>query len=806
MSETKALPSERLCWRCDPSLLGFETTDDLLDLDDIVGQDRALDAVQFGIGIRKSGYNLYALGPPGIGKRTIVEDYLQRQSAAESVPPDWCYVNNFAEPYRPQALKLPPGRGSQLRQHMDNLIEDLLTAIPAALEGEEHQNRVQKIETQAKEVHDAHFEQLAERAAAQGIHLVRTSGGFGVAPLHDGEPVGPEEFEKLPADERKRIEAAVADVQEELKDFAEKIPQWRRDAREKIKDLNRRATRFVIRHALADSRRQYADLPDVLAYFDAVQRDVVEHAEDFLSREEDPKLPLPIAEPEEKSFRRYQVNVLVDNTDTEGAPVIYEDHPVYHNLLGRIEHRAQMGTLLTDFTLIKPGALHRANGGYLVIDALRLLQQPYAWEGLKRALHSLAIRIESLAESMNLVSTVSLHPEPIPLDVKVVLSGDRMLYYMLFQSDLDFPELFKVAADFEDRMDRSPENCELYARVIATLVRRQKNRPFDASAVAQVLEYSARIADDAERLTTHMRTVADLLQEADYWASHNESEVVRGNHVEKAVDKQIYRADRVRARIQEEIQRGSLLISTEGEQVAQVNGLSVMDMGNFAFGRPSRITATARLGRGEVVDIEREVDLGGALHSKGVLIISSFLAARYTKNRPLSLHASLVFEQSYGMVDGDSASVAELCTLLSALADAPIQQSFAVTGSVNQLGQVQPIGGVNQKIEGFFDVCQTRGLTGKQGVLIPVANVKNLMLRRDVVQAAAEGKFHVYPVRTVDEAVSLLTGIAAGERDEEGNYPPDTINGRVAARLKELFELRRKLGAGRKPERPEEQE
>jgi lon-related putative ATP-dependent protease len=687
---------------------------------------------------------------------------------------------------------------------METLVEDLRTAIPSALEADDHQNRVQEVEKKAKRIHDTEFKKLADEAASRGIQLVRTASGFAVAPMHEGDVLSPDEFENLSQEKRKEIEGAVAEVQDELRDFADKIPQWRRDAREKIKELNRAATRFVITHSLAHFKRLYEDLPDVLAYFKDVERDVVENAQDFCPDEEEPKLPFKLALLEEPSFRRYQVNVLVDNSSTEGAPVIYEDHPVYHNLLGRVEHRAQMGTLLTDFTLIKPGALHRANGGYLVLDALRMLQQPYAWEGLKRALHSHTIRIETMAESLSLASTVSLHPEPIPLDVKVVLLGDRMLYYLLYQSDRDFAELFKVAADFSDRMERSPETCRLYARVIATVARRQENRRLDAPAVARVLEHSARIADDAERLTTHMRTIADLLHEADYWASQDNSEVVRETHIAKAIDKQIYRADRMRERVQEEIHRGSLMIDTQGEKIAQVNGLSVIDLGNFAFGRPSRITATARLGRGNVVDIEREVDLGGSIHSKGVLIITSFLAARYAKDHPLSLHASLVFEQSYGMVDGDSASVAELCALLSALAEVPINQSLAVTGSVNQLGQVQPIGGVNEKIEGYFDVCRARGLTGNQGVLIPEANVKNLMLRRDVVQAAEAGRFHVHAIRTVDEAIALLTGVEAGEKDDQDAYPPETVNHRVAARLHELFELRRRLGGDELRKKPSE--
>ena len=795
MNAVAALEADRLCWRCDPQQLGCVTTDDLPDLFGMLGQDRALDAVQFGIHIRKQGYNLYALGPPGIGKRTIVEEFLRQRSATEPTPADWCYVHNFEDPHCPRALQLPAGRANQLRAHMENLIEDLRAAIPAALEMEEHQTRVQEVEATAKHRHEEAFQRLTEKAISQGIQLVRTSGGFAVAPVREGEVLSTSDFEKLPSDERQRIDQAVQEIQDELKELVEKIPTWRRDAREKIKELNRSATQFVIGHSLSQLKQHYAGLPDVLRYFDAVERDILEHSDEFRRGDEEPKFPFALAPAEPQPFRRYQVNVLVDNSRTPGAPVIYEDHPNFQNLLGRVEHRAQMGTLLTDFTLVKPGALHRANGGYLVFETHRMFQQPYAWEGLKRALQSRTIKIESLAESLSLVSTVTLTPEPIPLDVKVILLGDRSVYYLLYQYDRDFAELFKVAVDFEDRIDRSRDNVRLYARLIATLVRRQSNRPFDAAAVARVIEHSARLAEDSEKLTTHMRTVADLLQEADHWAAEEGATVVSQHHVQQAVDKQEYRVDRVRERVQEEIQRGTLLVATDGEQVAQVNGLSVLDLGNFAFGRPSRITATARLGRGEVVDIEREVELGGAIHSKGVLILASFLAARYAAKHPLSLSASLVFEQSYGLVDGDSASVAELCALLSALAEVPIRQSLAVTGSVNQLGQVQPVGGVNAKIEGFFDVCCARGLNGQHGVLIPAANVRDLMLRQDVVDAAREGRFHVYSVQTVEQAISLLTGMPAGERDAEGRYPQDTINGRVEARLLELFKLRREFGA-----------
>ncbi len=499
---------------------------------------------------------------------------------------------------------------------------------------------------------------------------------------------------------------------------------------------------------------------------------------------------------QEQFLRRYGVNVLVDHAETEGAPVVYEDNPTYQNLIGRLEHQAQMGALLTDFTLIKPGALHRANGGYLIIDADKLLLQPQAWEGLKRALKSRRLSIESLGQQLGLISTVSLDPEPIPLSVRVALIGDARLYYLLLALDPEFAELFKVAADFDGQMPRDAEHQERYARLIATVAQREKLHPFDRSAVERIMDHSTRAVGDAERLSARMREVRDLMLEADYWAAEAEHQVVTAGDVQQAIEAQIHRSDRLRERVHESILRRITLIDTEDAVVGQVNGLSVLGLGNVAFGQPSRITARVTLGKGQVVDIEREVDLGGPLHSKGVMILTGFLQGRYAQDKPLSLSASLVFEQSYGGVDGDSASSAELYTLLSAISGVPLKQSLAVTGSVNQRGEVQAIGGVNEKIEGFYDICAARGLTGEQGVMIPVSNVQHLMLRPDVVQAVAEERFHIYAVAHVDQGIELLTGVAAGEPDEEGRYPEGTINAFVEARLAAMAEKARAYARG----------
>jgi lon-related putative ATP-dependent protease len=801
------LSVQRLHQRCDPAQFEFETTAELEDLNEVLGQDRAVEAIRFGIGIQREGYNLFALGPSGTGKRTTIRQFLDQKAAAEPIPPDLCYVNNFEQPHKPRLLRLPPGEGSVLRKDMEQLIEELRTSIPTAFESEDYRTRKQEVEEEFKDCQEKAFGEVQKQAQERGVALMRTPVGLAFAPLKEGQVVSPDEFQKLPEEERKKVEADIEQLQGRLQDVIAQVRKWEREAREKVKELDCEIAMFAVGHLIDDLRNKHAQLPEVVAHLDAVQKDVIENVDEFRQVEESSQfmgIPLPRSLMGPPLFRRYQVNVLVDHGESKGAPVVYEDHPTYNNLVGYIEHIAQMGALVTDFNLIKPGAMHRANGGYLILDARELLLQPYAWEGLKRALRAREVRIESLAQALSLISTVSLEPETVPLDVKVVLVGERLLYYLLYQYDPDFGELFKVEADFNEEMTRTLENNLLYARLIATMARKEGLRPFDRVAVARVIEHSARIASDAEKLSVHLLSISDLLREADYYADTNSNGAVTAADVQRAIDAQIRRADRLRERVQEGIERGTILIDTSGERVGQVNGLSVIGLGNFAFGHPSRITARVRLGKGEVVDIEREVELGGPIHSKGVLILSGFLASRYAADRPLSLSASLVFEQSYSGVEGDSASLAELCALLSALADAPIKQSLAVTGSVDQYGQVQPIGGVNEKIEGFFDICEARGLTGEQGVIVPTSNVQHLMLRQDVVEAVKAGQFRVYAVETVDQAIELLTSVPAGERDAEGNFPEGSINRRVEARLVELSEKQRAFGEPQKKQEKQE--
>ncbi len=791
----KPLSSSDLYHGCDPKQLNFRTTDELEDFPGLVGQKRAVEAVEFGTNIQRFGYNVFVFGPPGAGRHTLLRHHLKDSAAKLPVPDDWCYVNNFSVPHKPRAISLPPGRAQALRDDMERLIGDLKAAIPAVFESEEYGARRQALEDEFKEYQESELNALRERANEQGIALIHTPQGFALVPMEGGQVVSQEDFSKWPESRRNKTRALIQGLESELQDTMRKVPQWEREHRKKLRELNSEVTRYAIEHSINELRARYDSLPQVLTYFDDVERDLLENYDDFLlSREADtPQMAIAVAVRNQlggpPSFRRFQVNVIADRTGADSAPVIHEDMPKHATMFGRIEHLAQFGALTTDFNLIKPGVLHEANGGFVVLDARKLLTQPFVWEELKRALHSQEIRIQGLYEAMGLPSTVSLDPEPVPLNVKVLLVGEPMIYYLLSSLDPEFKPLFKVAADFDHDVTRSGENVGLYARMIGRLVRQQKLRPFDSGAVARVIEHASRLAADGEKLTLRVGLIDDLLTEADYWAGRGELSFVGPDEVQKAIDAATRRADRLRERTLEQIQRGNVIIDTDGAIVGQVNALSVISLGDFSFGKPNRITARVRLGQGKLVDIEREVELGGPLHSKGILILAGYLGEAYARGFPLALSASLVFEQSYGGVDGDSASSSELYALISAISRVPIKQCIAVTGSVNQRGQIQPVGGINEKIEGFFDLCRARGLNGEQGVLIPAANVKHLMLREDIVKAAGRGEFHVYPVETIDQGIELLTGMSAGEPDREGVFPEGTVNFRVQNQLAEFAKL-----------------
>ena len=795
------LAPDQLYRACDPADLAFFTTDDLTEHDEAIGQDRAVEAIRFAIGMRHRGFNLFALGEEGTGRRTLILQTLRDAAALRPVPDDWVYVDNFAESAKPRALRLPPGRGKALEKDMEQLVGELGQALPAAFETDEYRSRRQLIEDELKERQEIAFGAFQEESRSLGVALVRTPVGLGLAPLGDGEVLSPDQFKQLPESEQEQFKARMEGLQEKLEAIVKQVPRWESEARARIRELDQDVAAFAIAHLLDELKERWGDLAAVPDYLDEVARDVADNVADFLGdgENDEAKPRRRHSRSGEARFRRYRVNVLVNNGGATGAPVVLEPHPTQPNVVGRIEHFAQFGALITDFNLIKPGSLHRANGGYLVMDARKLLLNPFAWEDLKRALRGREIRVESPGQSLGLIGTVTLEPEPIPLDVKVVLIGDPMLYYLLSHHDPEFGELFKVSADFDWRMERSGDNVGRLARSLAGLVRKEGLRPMTRDAVARVIEQASREVGDSAKLSTHMASIADLVREADYWAECDGAALVEPTHVEQAVAAALYRLDRVRDNVQEEMRRGTVHIDTDGAVIGQVNGLAVLELGRFSFGRPVRVTARVRLGRGEIVDIEREVQLSGPIHGKGVLILSSFLSARFGLERPLSLFATLVFEQSYGGIEGDSASSTELYALLSALSELPIRQSLAVTGSVDQFGRVQAIGGVNEKIEGFFDLCRARGLDGSHGVLIPAANVDHLMLRRDVVEACRAGLFTVTPVATIDEGMTLLTGLPAGEPDPRGHYPAGSVNRAVAARLAALHRRSEDLA---QPSRP----
>lgn len=784
------LPPADLRRTVDASSLGMETTADLEPLTGLIGQDRALAAIEFATDIPAHDYNLFVLGPPASGKATAVRAFLNEKVREPKPVSDWVYVNNFDDPNRPRALELPCGRARELKEAMIAALDELRQTVPAMFESEDYQSRRRTIDEGFKSGQEEAFEALNKKAAEQNIAIMRTPMGIAMAPMHEGKVVKPEVFNTLPEDMRKAIEDKIEVLQHELAEILQAVPKSDKERREKLADLNAEFAELAVVQALDEIEAKFKDVPEVGEHLKACRKDLIRNIGIFLASGEDEnqivKQPVDISR--DPRFRRYMVNIVVNNGDKESCqvPVIEELNPSYGNLVGRIEHIAQMGALLTDFLLLKPGALHKANGGYLLIDARKLLMSPFAWEALKRAIKARQVRIEQPAEAMGFMSTQTLDPEPIPLDVRVVLFGDRQLYYLLAAYDEDFNGLFKVEADFDETITRSQENAHSYARLIAAIVKRHELRPVAASGVARIIEEGSRMADDREKLSIQVGRLADIVREADYWAGRDKAEATTATHVQRAIDEAIQRADRLRDRAQETITRDIVMIDTAGQKVGQINGLAVLQLGGFAFGRPNRITARVRMGQGRITDIEREAKLGGALHTKGVMILWGFLAGRYAQDTPLALAASLVFEQSYGGVDGDSASSTELYALLSALSDIPIKQGLAVTGSVNQWGEVQAIGGVNEKIEGFFDICAKAGLTGEQGVLIPKANVQHLMLRQDVVEAANEGRFHIHEVETIDQGIEILTGIKAGDRDEGGQYEPGTINARVEARLREF--------------------
>ncbi|MFW5867302.1 MAG: Lon protease family protein, partial [Armatimonadota bacterium] len=771
-------------------------------------------ALEFGASIESEGYNVFALGQPGSGRRSIVMDTLRRHAKEMPTPSDWCYVHNFEEPRRPRAIELPSGRAPEFREDMEELIEDVDREITRAFESDEYQQRREETLSEYREERGEKLQELEREVQEKGLAIGRGPTGLIVAPAKDGEVLSPQEYQQLDPDEREEIEQKRKEMQEKLEDELRRGQKLEKEARRKVADLDREVAKFAVGGIFDEFKERYSEIDSVVEYIENVREDVIDNVEIFRGDHATAQEQQPMQMPGQSQgrgqqrppsmlggqdnipqspYNRYAVNVLITHEDEQGAPVEFETKPNIENLTGDVEHLSYMGALLTDFTMIKDGALHRANGGYLVLEALTLLTRPFAWEALKRALKESEIRPESIREQLRLISTVSLEPEPIPLDVKVVLIGTPMLYYLLYQHDEDFQKLFKVKADFDLIMDREEDAIQGYARFIAACCHKEGLPHFAPDAVARVAEEGARLAGDREKLTVRFIDVADLVRESAYWCRKNDGEVVSAEHVRKAVEDAIWRSNRVEQRLLELIEQGTLMVDVEGEHIGQVNGIAVLPLGDYAFGKPTRITARSFLGKPGVINIDREVEMAGPIHNKATLILGGYLGEKFAQYQPLSATATVAFEQVYDEIEGDSASAAELYALISTIGEVPLRQDLAVTGSVNQHGEIQAIGGVNEKIEGFFRTCKLTGLTGDQGVVIPRANVRNLMLHPEVIDAVEAGDFHVYAVSTVDEAVELLTGVPMGEPDDEGEFPEDTVGAAVQERLRELARRHRKF-------------
>ena len=782
---------------CDPKKFSFTSTADLEERLSALGQDRAISAVELGINIKSKGYNLFCLGPEGTGKTSLVKRILEKEAKSRPTPDDWAYVYNFEEPYRPKAINFPAGEATEFAKDIDKLIEELNTSIGAILDSEEYKAAENIIKEKYKQKKEEYVRILQKKAKGKSVSLLHMPVGLVVAPVKNGEVLSPDAFDELPEEEKKSLIEDLNYMQAEIENTAQDLPNWEEKQRKESQQLREKFIKAAVKNPVDVLRHKYKAHKGAVEFLKNVQKHIVDNIDEFLpaqeqaqsgSGEDDPLSALlsRMNKSDDDKFAKLKVNVIVKNEKDSGAPIILLDHPTQANLVGRVERIQQYGALVTDFTLIKAGALHRANGGFLLMDARKLLLQPYSWDSLKRALSSKTVKIETPSDE-SCFTTISLDPCPIPLDVKVILTGDEELYEVLSERDPDFRDYFKVEADFGVLMDRTYDNEIEYAKLIGSLSKKKRIRSLNKQAVARVIEYSSRLAEDSEKLTAHIASIGDLLREADYWARKSKANQIGKNHIEQAIFEQIYRSDRIKQAMLEQIDKGTILIDVEGKKVGQINGLVVYNFSSMSFGKPSRITAQVRLGKGEFINIEREVQMSGPIHNKGVLILSSLIANRFAKESPLSLSASIVFEQSYGGVDGDSASSTEYYCLLSAISNIPIKQNIAVTGSINQFGEIQPIGGANEKIEGFFDVCNHRGLTGDQGVIIPRTNVSSLMLREDVLQAVDEGKFHIWAIDTVDDGIEILTGIPAGKPNKHGEFPKGTVNYEVSKGLEHYY-------------------
>ncbi len=793
---SSGLNAEQLRTTIDPDTFGFETTDELPKLAKPLGQERALSAIKFGLDIKCHGYNLFVLGEPGAGKRSTVTAVLEEKAAGAAAPDDWMYLYNFADEERPMAVRLPAGEGEKFKAAIEKLVAAVIADVPKAFGEESYARDKAELLREGQERRNAAFEELEKLAKSHSFLLQRTPEGITMLYAHGDEPLDPDEFPNLPEEEQERIKDSREVLQNSLHDTIIEVRRIDRDTREKVEALDHRVGLAAVGHEIEEVRSVYSGHESITGFLEAMKADILANLEKFRASEEDkPKLPFPIPFDTgvDEVVKRYTVNLLVNNKDSSAAPVVFESNPSYHNLIGRIEHRAQYGAFLTDYTMIKAGAFHRANGGYLVLDAREVMLSPFAYEALKRVLKDQEIRMEEVGEQFRMIATVTLKPEPIPTDIKVVLLGTPWLYHLLQMYDEDFLKLFKVKGEFASETALTDESRMSYAYLIANQCSNEGLLPFGRDAVARVVEHGLRLSGHQGRLSTRFLEITDLAREANHWAGADSAASVSAEHVERALDHAVYRSDYIEEKLAEMIEDGSILIDTTGSEVGQINGLSVYDLGDYSFGKPSRVTARVFMGKEGLTNIERESDLGGPIHNKGVLILQGFFGARYAQRIPVSFAATICFEQSYGGVEGDSASSAELFALISAITEVPLRQDIAVTGSVNQLGAIQAIGGVNLKIEGFFKTCKARGLTGTQGVIIPASNVQNLMLDKEVVQAVKEGVFHVYPIAHVDEGIEILTGIEAGKADKYNNYPRGSVNSKVIHRLDRIADQWRKL-------------
>ncbi len=785
----RRLEASELCALCDRAQLDFNTTAELEPLEGIIGQERALQAIRFGLGMKSFGYNLYVAGTPGTGKKTLIRLLVEEIARTQETPNDVFYVYNFDRPERPRAIVVPPGVAAAFRADMEHLVQSLEEEVPKAFKSEDYETRKNQI-LQSFQSEQADLNERLQKEARERNLSVKSGGAQIVAlPIVDGHELTREEYESLTDQEKEEIQVRQRAFSETIQEVYREVRGLQQQTQQRLKELDRSVALISSGYYLDDIRTDYSEYPKILEYLEGVQHDVVANISNFLRDEDEEEVDGVPSKGGPDPLRRYRVNVIVDNSRQEGAPVIEETHATFRNLIGYAEREVRMGTLYTDFTMIRAGSILQANNGFLILDLVDLLTTPLAWDSLKRALQDGSVTIQEPADQFGLAGTIGLRPEPVPVDLKVIVLGSAELYGLLYAADESFQKLFKVRAEFDTVMKKNDGHLERYARFVRTLCDKEGLHHFEGDAVAALIEHSSRMVSDQTRLTLRFSDVADLIRESHYWALQSNRELVTAEDVRKAIGERIYRSNLFEEKIQEMIDEGSIMIQASGEAVGQINGLSVYQIGDYAFGKPTRITAQVSVGDEGIVNIEREAHLSGSVHDKGVLILGGFLHGKYGQRHPLSLHASLCFEQSYSGVDGDSASSTELYAILSALSGVPLRQSIAVTGSINQKGMIQPIGGVNEKIEGFFAACRSAGLTGDQGVIIPHQNVQNLMLNEDVREAVREGRFHIYPIETADEGMEILTGVAAGEEQADGSYPEATIHHLVQTRLAEMAEI-----------------